>query len=67
MMTKRNRKRPTNSLHDRIEEFARLAKEDAENLPAGRERDAALRRARQARTGAQIDEWVNSTGLKPPK
>jgi len=31
------------------------------------ERDALLRKARQAETAANIDEWLDSPGLQPPK
>lgn len=66
-MGKRRRVSQTKSLHDRLGEFARRAQEEAEKLPPGPERDAALRKAQQAQTGAHIDEWINSEGMKPPK
>jgi hypothetical protein len=39
----------------------------AEILRPGRERDALLMKARIADTAAEIKEWVNSPGLRPPK
>jgi hypothetical protein len=51
---------------DRLSEFAREARERAEKLPPGPERDDLIRKARQADTAAHLDEWANSPGLKPP-
>jgi hypothetical protein len=36
-------------------------------LPPGRERDALLKKASQADTLANIEEWLSSPGLQPPK
>jgi hypothetical protein len=66
-MAKRIRINQTKSLRDRIAGFAALAKEEAEKLPPGPKRDAAFRKARQAETGARIDEWINSDDLNPPE
>ena len=66
-MAKRIRINQTKSLRDRIAGFAALTKEEAEKLPPGPERDAAFRKARQAETGARIDEWINSDDLNPPE
>jgi hypothetical protein len=32
----------------------------------GAERDAMLRKARQAETGSHMSEWLSSPGLRPP-
>jgi hypothetical protein len=49
------------------DEFARL-KEAADRLPEGSEaRAQLLKRARQTKTAAEIDDWLNSPGLRPPK
>jgi len=66
-MAKRIRINQTKSLRDRIAGFAALAKEEAEKLPPCPKRDATFRKARQAETGARIDEWINSDGLKSPE
>jgi len=42
-------------------------KEQATQLPAGPERDALLRLASPAETGAHLSDWVQSPGLQPPK
>ena len=43
------------------------AKNEAEKLPHGKERDALVRKARQLRTASQINDWLSSPGLQPPK
>jgi hypothetical protein len=40
---------------------------EAEKLPRGPERHGLERKARQAETAAQIDEWLKSPGLRPPE
>jgi hypothetical protein len=42
------------------------AKSEAEKPPHGKERDALVRKARQLNTASQINEWLSSSGLKPP-
>jgi hypothetical protein len=39
----------------------------AEKLPPGTERHGLERMARQAETAAHIDEWLESSGLRPPE
>jgi hypothetical protein len=41
------------------------AKDEAEKLPQGKERDALVRR--QLHTASQINAWLSSPGLRPPK
>jgi hypothetical protein len=55
------------SLKDRLASFAEELKATALQAQPGPERDALLKRARQADTASHIDEWANSTGLQPPK
>jgi len=43
------------------------AKNEAEKLPQDRDREALVRKARQLRTASQINEWLSSPGLQPPK
>nr|WP_246735025.1 hypothetical protein [Bradyrhizobium sp. S69] len=40
---------------------------EANALPQGPLRDAAIRKARQAETGAHINEWLSSPGLQTPR
>ena len=43
------------------------AKSEAEKLPYGKEREALVRKARQLKTASQIDRWISSPALQPPK
>lgn len=52
---------------DRLLQEAEQARERAEVLPPGEQRDALLKKARQADTAAHIDDWVYSSGLRPPE
>ena len=40
--------------------------DQAAKLPPGPERDALIRKARQADTASHLDDWANSPGLQPP-
>jgi hypothetical protein len=51
---------------DRLANEAERLREEAETKPPGPERDALLRKARQADIAAHIDQWVSSPGLKSP-
>jgi hypothetical protein len=66
-MTERRRFKQTTSLKERLISFAREVRDKAAALQPGAEQDDLLRRARQADTVSNIDEWVNSPGLQPPK
>nr|WP_249807686.1 hypothetical protein [Bradyrhizobium sp. 61] len=54
------------SLGERLIREARLAREKADQLPAGEEREDFLKKAREADMAAHIDEWLHSPGLKAP-
>jgi hypothetical protein len=43
------------------------AKNEAQKLPHGRERDALIRKARQLETASQINQWLLSAELRPPE
>jgi hypothetical protein len=62
-MGKRNRTKTTET----FEAFAKAAKEAARSLPAGKEREELLRKARQAETTAHAHDWADPTGLQSPK
>ncbi|WP_426615393.1 hypothetical protein [Bradyrhizobium sp. McL0616] len=66
-MSERRRVKQTRPLEERMAELAAKMKEEAAQLPAGKERDALLRRARIAETGSHIRDWVNSPGLQAPE
>ena len=63
----RRRFKQTLTFPDRLKNFADYLKAKAAELRPGPERDALLKRARQAETASHIDEWANSPGLQPPK
>lgn len=65
-MEERRHFKQTRFLKDRLISFAREARERA-RLLTGSERDALLKKARQADTAAHIEDWANSPGLQPPK
>ena len=50
-------------LHQQSEE----TKSEAERLPYGKEREALVRKARQLKTASQINRWISSPALQPPK
>jgi hypothetical protein len=66
-MLKRRHFKPKLSLKDRLTSFAQETLEMASRLPAGAARDGLIKRAQQAATASQLDDWVNSPGLRPPK
>ena len=63
----RRRFNQTLTFPDRLKNFADDLKAQAAELRPGPEKDALLKRARQAETASQINEWANSRGLLPPK
>jgi hypothetical protein len=65
-MQQRRRFNQTESLKDRLAAFAREIREKAEQL-SGPERDALLKKARQADTASHLNDWANSSGLQSPK
>jgi hypothetical protein len=56
----------TQSLEERLSEEAKRLRAEAKLLPPGPERDALIRKARQAETGSHMSEWLTSPGLQPP-
>lgn len=67
MTQHRRRVKQTQSLEERLAEHARLLREEAELLPHGPVREAALRRARDAETGSHMSAWMKSSGHRPPE
>jgi hypothetical protein len=57
----------TRSFAPRLAEVAVKLKEKAKTLPIGKERENLLRRARQTETASDMNEWLRSPGLQPPK
>ena len=67
MQQQRHRLKQLKSLEERLAEDAKRLREEARLLPPGAMRDATIRKARQAKTGAHMSEWLRSPGLQPPK
>jgi hypothetical protein len=55
------------SFPDRLTNEADRLRKEAEAAPHGPERDALLKKARQADVAAHMDEWLSSPGLRPPE
>ncbi|WP_334538443.1 hypothetical protein [Bradyrhizobium sp. AZCC 2230] len=66
-MQKRRRFRQVQSLEERLAAEAKRLRADAESLPFGLEREALLRKARQAETGSHMSEWLTSPGPRTPE
>ena len=67
MQQQRRRFQSTDILEVRLAKEAQSLRAQAKLLQPGSVREATLRRARQAETGAHISEWLRSPGLRPPK
>jgi hypothetical protein len=65
-MVRRRRFKQAASLKDRLASFAKEVREKASLLRPGPEKDALLRKARQADTAAHLEDWANSPELRPP-
>ena len=63
---RRRRLQQDRALGERLVKEARLAREKADQLPPGEEQKD-LEKGREANIAANIDEWLNSPGLQPPK
>ena len=58
--------KPALPLQDRLALHALRLNEEADTLRPGAERDAVIRRARQAETASHLDDWLFSPGLRAP-
>jgi hypothetical protein len=52
---------------ERWRQQAEAVQQEAENLPFGKRREGLVREARRLRTASQIDQWLTSSELQPPK
>jgi hypothetical protein len=66
-MQLRHRFTKTETLEQRLAEYSKSLHEQAKLLPPGAVRDATIRKARQAQIGSQINDWLRSPGLQPPR
>jgi hypothetical protein len=58
---------PKITIEEKWQQQSEAAKQEAEKLPHGKERDALVRKARQLRTASQINRWLSSPALRPPE
>ena len=63
----RRRFKQTQTLEERLTEEADRLRSEAKGTPPGIEREELIRRARRAETAAQMNQWLTSPGLQPPK
>lgn len=54
-------------LEDRLSAWAKAVHIQAAQLPPGPEREAMTKKARQADVAVQLNGWITSPGLQPPK
>jgi hypothetical protein len=63
--------RPSTSIAESLLREAEQARKQAERLPPGEDRDLLLEDRdlllKKAREAADIDEWLTSPGLQPPR
>ena len=63
-MPQRHRFTQIQPLEERLVEHATRLREEAKALPPGAVREAILRRAEQAETGAHMTQWLRSAESK---
>ena len=66
-MFKRRRFKQILSLKARLIAEAKNLREKAKAVAPGIEKEALLKKARQADVAAQMDEWLSSPGLRAPE
>jgi hypothetical protein len=67
MKAKRNRRKNTMAFDERLHQAANQARDAAQKLPQGKERDDLLKKARQAEAAAHLNEWLSSPGSQLPR
>jgi hypothetical protein len=55
------------TIEEKWRQQSEAAKQEAEKLPHGKERDALMRKARRLQTASQINQWLSSPELRPPE
>jgi hypothetical protein len=55
------------TIDEKWRQQSEAAKNEAQKLPHGKEREALVRKARQLETASHINEWLSSPGLAAPK
>ncbi|OPY97517.1 hypothetical protein A5906_37060 [Bradyrhizobium sacchari] len=64
MTVKRNRKRQTKSLQERLLAAAADARERARRMPAGTARDMLLQNAKQNEVASSLTDWLYPSGIR---
>ncbi len=64
---RRKRVKHALTFEERLLSAASKAREKARKLTPGREREMLLRSARDSEAAAQINKWISSPGLRPPR
>jgi hypothetical protein len=64
-MLQRSQTKPT--LQSRVLIQVGRLKDEANALPHGPLRDAAIRKAREVETASRMSEWLSSPGLRAPR
>ena len=67
MAVRRRRVKQNGSFEARLLIRAQATREAAHRLPPGKQREMLLGEARASGMAAQIDKWISSPGLRPPK
>ena len=55
------------TIEEKWHQQSEAAKNEAQRLSPGKERDALIRKARQLETASQINQWLSSPELRPPE
>jgi hypothetical protein len=67
LMRRRRRSKEASPLNERIKAFTREMENRAERLPHGPERDALIKKARQAVTAVHLEDWAHSPKSQRPE
>jgi hypothetical protein len=55
------------TIEEKWRQQSEAALQEAEKLPYGKRREDLLRTARQLQIASEIDQWLSSPALQPPK
>nr|WP_284260526.1 hypothetical protein [Bradyrhizobium iriomotense] len=64
MTAKRSRTKQTHSLQERLQMSAENARQRARRLPAGKEREMLLRRAKQDEMASSLTDWLTAPAAR---
>jgi hypothetical protein len=64
MTVKRNRRKQTQSLQERLMSSAESARERARRMPPGKEREMLLLRAKQDEVTSNLTDWLSAPGFQ---